>query len=103
MKGFQKKFTQENFGLIFSSIRIDRGKRVVAATMAPLLSRSVDRPRGHRAKKSNGVHYLLWKTTDKDFHCRSGTKVTKTLVVSEPDKEKGGEGFYGSGAYFFPD
>ena len=53
-----------------------RAKRVYTppATVALLLSRSVARPRGHRAKKSYGVHDFLAKAREKGIHHRSGNK-----------------------------
>ena len=65
-----------------------QGKKVHTTTAGPLFSRSVARPRGHRAKK-------LWcipfpgKTREKGIHHRSGKKGIHHRA-SDPEKEKKG-------------
>ena len=75
-----------------------REKRVYTTTVAPLLSRSVARPRGRRAKKNHGVYHFPGKTREKGIHHRSGKKGIHHRA-SDPKKEKK-EGFHGGGVYF---
>ena len=76
-------------------------KRVYTTTVGPLFSRSVARPRGHRATKSYGVYHFPGKTREKGVHHRSGKKGIHHRA-SDTEKEKKG-GLHGGGdTFFFP-
>ena len=75
-------------------------KRVYTTTVAPLLSRSVARPRGHRAKKAMVYTAFLGKTREKGIHTISPERKVYTVDASDPEKEKKG-GFHSGGVYFF--
>ena len=68
-------------------------------TVAPLLSRSVARHRGHRSKKSCGVQHFLGKEWKRVYTIGPERRVY-TIEASDPEKEKQ-EGFHGGGVYFF--
>ena len=67
--------------------------------MAPVFSRSVARPRGHRAKEAMVYTSFLEKTGEKGIHHRSGKKVFFTIEPQTQKKKKGG--LHGGGVYFF--
>ena len=74
-------------------------KRVYTTTMAPFFSRSVARPRGHRAKNSYGVFPCFpVKKGEQGIHHRSGKKGIQH-EASDPEKK---ENFHGGGVYFLP-
>ena len=69
-----------------------RGKRVCTTTVVPLVSRSVARPRGHRAKTNYSVYHLPGRTREKGYftiHHRSGKKDIHHRGL-RPDKKKKG-------------
>ena len=71
-------------------------ERENTTTMGPLFSRSVARPRGHRAKKSYGVYHFPGKAREKGIHHRSERRVYTI------DLEKGKkEGLHGGGVFLF--
>ena len=75
------------------------GKRENTTTVGPLFSRSVARPRGHRAKQAMVYTIFLGeKTREKGIHHRSGKKGIHH-GASDPEKEKK-EGLHGGGVYF---
>ena len=65
-----------------------QAKRGYTTTVTPLLSRSVARPRGHRAKKLWCIPFP-WKTREKGIHHRSGKRVY-TMGAQTPKKKKRG-------------
>ena len=73
-------------------------KKTYTTTVGPLFSRSVARPRGHRAKKNHGVYHFPGKTREKGIHHRSGKKGIHHRA-SDPEREKKG-GLHGGGVYF---
>ena len=74
-------------------------KRVYTTTVAPLLFRSVARPRGHRAKTSM-VYTLFLGKQGKRVYTIGPEKMGIHHRASDPEKEKK-EGFHGGGVYFF--
>ena len=77
-------------------------KRVYTTTVAPLLFRSVARPRGHRAKKGYGVYHFPGKIREKGIHHRSGKKGIHHRA-SDPEKEKRGVSTVVVYTFFFPE
>ena len=65
----------------------------------PLFSRSVARPRGHRAKKAMVSTVFLGKQGKRVYTIGSGKKGTHHRA-SDPEEEKKG-GLHGGGVYFF--
>ena len=74
------------------------GKRVCTTTVAPLLSRSVARPRGHRARKAMVYTIFLGKQGNRVHH-RSGKKGIHHRGLRPWKRKK--KGFHSGGVYFF--
>ena len=72
---------------VFEKWPVTGEKRVYTTTVAPLFSRSVDRPRGHRAKKAM-VHTILLGKQGKRAYTIGLERREYTIEASDPDKEK---------------
>ena len=78
------------------------GKRVYTTTVGPLFSRSVARPRGHRAKKTMVYTIFLGKQGKKGIHRRSGKKGIHHRA-SDPEKEIKEDSTVVVYTFFFPE
>ena len=81
LRYFSVLFAQEN------KERQGKQESIHTTTVATLFSRSVTRPRGHRAKKSYGAYHVPGKTREKGIHHRSGKKGAHHRAL-RPGKEK---------------
>ena len=72
-----------------SPLILGRKKGVHTTTVAPLLSRSVARPRGHRAKKAMVYTIPLGKQGKRVYTMGSERRVY-TMEATDPKKKKGG-------------
>ena len=61
-----------------------RGKRVYTTTVAPLLSRSVARPRGHRTKKAM-VYTIFLREQGKRAHTTGPERRVYTIEAPDPE------------------